>query len=167
MRTLTPALIAEMHQLSSERPVSFLAELIPGTGPVLRVTNQLDNVTFHSLVFESRPFILQAFGEGTVSSPITLQATFGNANQLVSSLTENYWHNVIRPQWTVTLWFIDLTNPDDTPFAANWGVYEIMSVDDDDVAGVMALRDNSISATRNLRQRRYTPTDGFITARSG
>lgn len=160
----TPALLAEFHKLASEHPVGFLAELIPGTGPIERVTNQLDNITFHGNVFTSRPFLVQTFGEGTAASPVALQAIVGNANLFMSSLQANFWDGVVHPQWYATLWLVDFTVPNNTPLGQS-ARFRVTQVRTDQMVGTLTLTDDTISNTRNARMRRYIPSDGFPTMR--
>ena len=150
----TAALLAELYQLSSSHPVGFLAQLEPGTGPIERVTNEREDITFHGNVFRSVPFFLQAYGEGTVDSPVELQAVFGNANLYMNSLKEQYWRGFVHPEWYVTLWYVDYTQPDVTPagFNARFRVSQIIL---DDVAGTVRLKDDTVSTTRSVAMERY------------
>ena len=159
-----PALIAEINRLDSDHPLGFLAELQPGTGPIERVTNQRQDITFHGNVFTSRPFLLQQYGEGTAESPQVLQAVFGNANLFMSSLVENYWRGVRLPQWFVTAWLVDMVTPNNTPLGQN-ARFRITQIRLDDVAGAVTMREDTVSTTQNARMRRFTTFDGFPTMR--
>lgn len=165
MRTLTSILTAETHALHSDHPLVFLAELEPGDGPTERYTNARDDITFHGLTFTSRPFFLRTVGEGTATNPRVIEAVVGNANLYVSSLKENYWRGSTNPLWIITLWFVDADQPDEVPLAANVGVYRVTQIRIDDITGLFRLAPRNIRTTRNLRQRRFSPSGGFPYAR--
>ena len=161
------ALISEANQLNSDHPLNWVVELEPGTGPLERLTNEREDITFHGNVYTSRPFLLEQYGEGTAANPVELRATYGDANGFISTLKENYWRGVIHPKWYITLWLVDMTDPDLTPLSAGARFRARMPVINvDQGIGSLTLYDDTVSTTKNAPQRRYTPRDGFPTMRT-
>lgn len=161
MRVLSSAFVLENNALNSSHPLTWLAELTPGAGPVQRLTNERSDIVFHTLTFTSRPFWLEQWGEGTIAEPFQLRAAFGNANHFADSLKEQYWRGVIHPLWTVTLWLIDAASPDDVALASTMGTYRITNLDLTDIVGLADLQQRYLSAPRTMSMRRFTPAGGF------
>lgn len=165
MRTLSAILTSETHQLHGDHPLVFLAQLQPGTGPLQSITNTIEPIVFHGTTFDSRPFALRAVGEGSMDDPVRIEAVVGNASRYVNSLKEQFWRGVIYPEWIVTIWHIDQTQPDEVPFAANSGKLRVQQIRMDDVGALLEMAPESATTTRNVRMRRITVSGGFPTAR--
>lgn len=160
----TAALLSEFYKLHSDHPLGWLGELDLTNvgGPLLRYTNEREDIQFHGITYASVPFFIDEFGEGTVDSPIELSVLVGNANLLVSSLKEQYWRGQLHPKWITRLWLVDMTAPNTTPLSHH-AIHRVKRIDitynseaGTDV-GQLTLYNDTVSATRNMRMDRYIP----------
>ena len=158
MPRLLPELFRiEQNQLASNRPMAFLAELDYEDG-VERITNEPQGITFQGVPFRGDvPLAIERFSEPSLSESIRLAITIGNASQLVSFLAETYWMTKLDPVWKVTLWLVDATQPDIMPVSSNVGVYEVLSIELDEINARFILYEPTISNTRTLPADRVAP----------
>lgn len=164
-RTLSTALATEKNQLESSHPFAWLAELDYGSG-IERVTNEPQGITFQTLLFAGDvPLQVQRFQEASLGETPRLEILVGNAAQNVVALAELHWVGLLDPVWTVTLWYVDASDPDTTPLSANVGVYAVQEITVDALHAKFALYEPSISTTRMLPRERVTPNGGFPFAR--
>ena len=148
-RTWPEILQIEQNQLASDHPFAFLAQLDYGAGTE-RITNQPGGVTFHGLLFAGDvPLRVTQFTEQGLNERPSLTIVVGNAARNVSALCEQHWVTSLDPIWTVTLWYVDVTQPDVLPFDFNVGVYEVREIVTDYTDAVFDLYVPSISTTRS------------------
>ena len=156
-RLIPEILRIEQNQLASDHPFAFLAELNYEDG-ILRATNEPQGITFQGVDFPGDvPMAIQRFSEPGLSDTPRLTLLVGNAAQIISALAEQYWMTKLNPVWTVTLWYVDATNPDALPVDANVGQYEVLSIDIDEINAQFTLYDSSISTTRSRPSFTVTP----------
>ena len=165
-RTLPLGFLVEKNQLSSTHPLIFLAELDYGAG-VERVTNNPEPITFQGLLFAGDvPIQIPEFREQGLSETPRMQILVGNATRVVSSLAENHWVGLLNPIWTVTLWYIDATDPDLIPLSGNVGTYDVLNIETPDLFAVFDLYESTISNNRTLPLAKVTVNSGFPRARN-
>lgn len=159
-KSLSAALIASKNALESTSPWTFLYQItITGAG-TFRVVNYDSDITFQGLTFTRFPVRLDSIAEGHAGNIATIRVTAGNVDQQIQSLLENYWASVADPEWTVDIWRIDATQPDETPLAAS-DTYEVVAVTTDFLAATFELRWAGMTMSRRIPGRRYVRTAGF------
>lgn len=161
MRLLSAAQVQSKNVIDGGNPWTFLYELDIAGGPTpFRLANYDQDIVFHGNVFQRFPTDVDSLEDANSNSLVHIRVTAANVDQQIQSLLENYWAPVIDPQWTVTLWNIDVTMPDETAFAAG-EVFTVASVTTDLVTAVFDLIAEGYSLTTSLPKRRFTSTNGF------
>lgn len=161
MRILHPILTREINQLSSSHVWTMAFELTIQGGPVpYRVVNYDQPITFHSMVFLPMAIAIDSLEEATSASLVQLRATIENVSQELQSLLENYWASVPDPFWQVTIWQVDATNPDLTPFTSG-EVFSVMNVPTDLITATPDMMVEGLTLSRVVPRRRYTTSSGF------
>lgn len=164
MRTLTSPLIASKNALESERPWAYLAQIdilsTPSPGVPLRVCNTADPVIFGGNTFQPFPFKVGTLEENAVGEIRRMSVTAANVDQSIQNLLELYWGPSTDPNWQVSVWIVDVTQPDQTPSSAA-DVYTVASVATDLVNATFDLRWEGVTLTRIYPIRRYTTSGGF------
>ena len=159
-RTLSAALIASKNELASVKPWAFLFQLdITGAPTPIRFTNANQTVTYQGNAFLPFPVQLD-LPENTSGEFQRVRARVGNIDQQVSSLLENYWIGVVDPVWTVTVWRVDLTQPDETP-ATQGETFSVLGATTDLVLAQFELQAGGITVSETVPRRRYTTSGGF------
>lgn len=160
-RTLSSLLIASKNSLESTSPWLFLYELsINDAAATFRIVNYDQSVTFQGLTFDPFPVQLDSLTESDAGNISTMRVTASNVNQEIIALCENYWTSVLEPEWIVSVWRVDATQPNETPLASK-DVYEVVSVATDLINATFDLRWQGMTMTRRIPGRRYTRSGGF------
>lgn len=89
---------------------------------------------------------------------VRLRVTIGNVDQSFVSLLENYWGP--DTPWTVTIWQIDATQPNETPFGTGEN-FLIAQASTDFVSAVVDCIAEGITLSGTMPKRRYTASGGF------
>ena len=161
MRILNAAMMSELTRLESDHVITMLAQVdILGAPVPYRLANYDQDIVFHGLPFLRASFDVDSLEETTSASLVHVRVTIGNVNQEMQSLLENYWAPVADPQWSVTLWTIDCTQPDLTPFGSG-EVYSILNVPTDLVTAQPDMIVEGLTLSRIVPRRRYTRAGGF------
>jgi hypothetical protein len=161
MRILNAALTSEFNRLESDHVITMLAQVdILGAPVPYRLANYDQDIVFHGLPFLRASFDVDSVEETTTASLVHVRVTIGNVDQGMQSLLENYWAAVADPQWLVTMWTIDVTNPDLTPFSAG-EVYSIVNIPTDLVTAQPDMIVEGLTLSRIVPRRRYTKSSGF------
>jgi hypothetical protein len=158
-RLLSAALIHEKNQLQSEHIWSMLFELDIVGGPLpYRLAHADQDVTFHGLTFTRFPVDVDSLEDANSQNLARLRVTAGNVDQGFQSLLENYWGPATP--WQATIWQLDLSQPDETPFAAG-EVFTVVQVTTDFVSAVFDLQAEGVTLNGTMPKRRYTTLGGF------
>jgi hypothetical protein len=162
VRLLNPILASEVNQLASTHVFTMAFQLDIENGPVpYRVVNYDQSITFHGLQFLPMPIAIDSLEEATAATLVHLRVTIENVSQELASLLENYWASVPDPYWTVTVWQIDATQPDLTPFSAG-EVFSVQDVPSDLVTAAPDLLAEGLTLSRVVPGRRFTTSSGFL-----
>lgn len=161
MRLLSAALVLEKNQLESSRVWTMaFAIVIQGAPGVFRLVNYDQNIIYQGLVYERFPVDVDSLEEPTSAALVHLRLTIGNVTQEMSSLLENYWAAVADPHWEVTIWTIDVTQPDQTPFGTG-EVFSVSSVATDLFSAVVDVESEGYTLGKTVPGRRFTTSSGF------
>ena len=161
MRLFNPILAREVNQLESKNVWSVAFQLdISGAPAPYRVVNYDQPITFHALEFLPMPLTVDSLEEATSSSLVSLRVTIENVSQELQSLLELYWASVPDPDWRVSLWQIDCTQPDLTPFSSG-EIFTVTSVPTDLITAVPDLMAEGITLSKTVPGRRYTTSSGY------
>src|SRR5262245_20168144 len=118
-RLLSPLMVASKNTIDGGPAWTMLFEVtILGAPAAFRLANYPEDIQFHSLPFLRFPCAVDALEDANSTQLVTLRVTFENVDQQFQSLLENYWVPVQVPQWDVTIWQIDPTIPNETPYGA-------------------------------------------------
>ena len=162
MRILDPAMVNELNRLESDHVMTMAAQLdIVGAPGTYRFVNYDQDITFHGLLYTKASFAVDSLEEATSASLVHIQVTIGNINRELQSLLENYWAAVPDPEWNVTIWTIDASIPDRTPFGAG-EVFTVLNVPTDLVTAVPDLMVEGLTLGRVVPRRRYTTSSGYL-----
>jgi len=160
-RTLSTTLLVEKNKLQSTHPWVYLFEVsIVGAPGPYRLAAYDQDVVFHGLNFLRAPLTLDALEEPTNASLVNLRVTVQNVDQEVISLLENYWASSGDPAWTCTIWTIDATQPNETPFFAG-EVFTVQQCATDYVNASFDLVAEGLTLSMLLPKRRYTASNGY------
>lgn len=161
MRIVSAALTSELNRLESDHVITMAAQIdIQGAPAIYRLVNYDQDLTFHGLLFTRASFDVDSLEEATSASLVHVRVTIGNVDREMQSLLENYWASVADPVWTVTMWLIDATQPDLTPFSAG-EVYSIMNIPTDLVTAQPDMIVEGVTLSRVVPRRRYTTSGGY------
>jgi hypothetical protein len=160
-RDLSAVLIAEKNQPDSVTPFLWVLELDSADFPVpIRLVNDVQPLTYQGLVYSPFPFEIGAVQENSLAEKQTLSITVANVDRQVISLLNTYWDAVVDPNWTVRLWQVLRSAPDEVP-ASHAEVFEVLSVDTDLVVANFELHALGIPSRQRSTGRRYTTSSGF------
>jgi hypothetical protein len=87
-----------------------------------------------------------------------LRITAGNVDRGFQSLLERYWGP--DTPWIVTVWQVDLAQPDETPFGAG-EVFTVMQVSTDFVSAVFDVQAEGLTLSGTMPKRRYSTSSGY------
>ena len=161
MRILNPILVREVNQLDSTHAFTMALELNILGGPVpYRVVNYDQPITFHGLTFQPFGFAVDSLEEATSASLVQIRLTMDNVPRELQALLELYWAPVASPDWRVTIWQMDATQPDLTPLSSG-EVFAVMSVPTDLVSAVPDLMAEGITLAQTVPGRRFTTSGGY------
>lgn len=158
-RIYSAALAQELARVASDHVMTVAMQVdIPGALVPYRIVNYDQDVTFHGFPFLRFPLDLDILEEATSDALVHIRVTAANVDQSISSLLENYWG--VDPNWQVTLWQIDVQQPDETPFGSG-AVLVVDSVDTDFLVATFDLVAEGYTLGTLLPKRRYNSTSGF------
>lgn len=159
-RTFTAAQIANKNALESRVPWVDLLELeITGAPAPLRFVNNVESLTFHGNTFQHAGFEVPWLPENSQDRLQRVQAMVQNVTREMSALLEQYWVPV--PIWTIRVWKVLWSHPDDTPLDAA-EVYEMLGAKTDLGPKVTVdMRAAGITGGRVVPGRGFTATGGF------
>jgi hypothetical protein len=161
MRLLSAALTNSKNQIDGGSPWTMLFQLQIVSAPVLYNLAAYDqDITFHGQTFVRFPVNVDALEEPTSMSLLQLRVTAANVDQQIQSLLENYWAPIPDPHWTVSVWQIDVTQPDETPLG-NADVFTVQQVTTDFLIATFDLTAEGLALTTTVPKRRYTTNGGF------
>lgn len=159
--SLSATQVQNLMQLESGDPWRHLIELDTITGPTIRLVNNVEDVTFNSNLFQKSSFRVPTLSEHAASRIQELTATLGNVTQEVSALSENEWPGQGAAFWTVKIWRILLSVPNDTPLTAA-EVYNVIALNFEGWETVQfGLRAAGFSGTRQVPSLSVTRGSGF------
>lgn len=160
MRIMSTAMLVEKNRLSSDHPWAHLFQLdIPNAGS-FRATAYDQDVIFHGLRYIAQPLRVDTLEDPTHAALVNIRVTLENVSQQVIALLENYWIFTADPQWTVTIWTVDSTMPDEVSFLAG-DVFTTQQVTTDFVQGVFDLVGEGLTLSALLPKRRYSASNNF------
>jgi hypothetical protein len=87
-----------------------------------------------------------------------LRITAGNVDRGFQSLLERYWGP--DTPWVVTVWQVDLAQPDETPFGAG-EVFTVMQVSTDFISAVFDVQAEGLTLSGTMPKRRFTTASGY------
>jgi len=161
VRALTAALAKSKNALNAPNPWAVLAQIdIVGPTSPFCVTDTDSDVVFHGRRFQPFPFRLNNISENAAAEIRRMTIDAANVDQVIISLAEQFWASVIDPQWTVSLWFIDVTQPDQTPLNGA-DIYTVTSISTDLFSCTFELQWEGVTLTRSVPARRYSTSGGF------
>lgn len=161
MRLLSAALVLEKNQLESTHVFTMAFQItIAGAPGVFRLVNYDQNISFAGFAWERFPVDVDSLEEPTSAALVHLRLTIGNVTQEIQSLLENYWGSTPDPHWSITIWTIDVMQPDQTPFTSG-EVFSVSSVATDLFSAVVDLEAEGYSLGKTVPGRRYSTTSGF------
>ena len=161
MRLYSAAAIREKNQLDSSHVWSMAFEVTIAGAPVpRRLVNYDQPITFAGLLFEPFACDVDSLEEGSAASLVHLRLTLQNVTQDVQSMLENYWAPVVDPDWRVTVWEIDCTVPDRTPFTSG-AVFTVTQAATDLITAVFDLQMEGMTLGAIVPGRRFTTSSGF------
>jgi hypothetical protein len=160
-RLLHAALTAEKNRVESDHvwTWAFLVEIVGAPAP-FRLVNYDQDIVFHGFTYTRFPVDCDSLEEATTAALVNVRVTAGNVDQAFQSLLENYWAQAADPHWKVTIFEIDATSPDLTPFGSGQ-IFTVLSVTTDLIVAVMDLQAEGITLTSLVPRRRYTASSGF------
>ena len=158
-RLLSPSMLHEKNQLASGHVVSMLFELvIPGAPVPYRLAHADQDIVFHGLTYLAFPVTLDSLEDASSLTLTRLRITAANVDRGFQSLLERYWSP--DTVWVATIWQVDLTQPDETPFGAG-EVFTVMQVTTDFVSAVFDVQAEGLSLAGTMPKRRFTSSSGF------
>jgi hypothetical protein len=161
MRILDPIFQRELNQLGSTHTITMLFQVDIAGAPVpFRLVNYDQPVSFHGLTFQPFPVSVESLEDATVASLVTLRVTAQNVTQEMQSLLENYWAPMLNPDWAVTIWQVDVVQPDLVPFGAG-EVFTVSQVVTDFLTATFELIAEGVTLNRIVPRRRFTTSSGF------
>jgi len=158
-RIYSANLAREYARVASDHVITAAMQVdIPGAGTPYRIVNYDQDVTFHGFVFTAFPMDLDILEEPTSDALVHIRVTAANVDQAIQSLLENYWG--VDPNWQVTLWQIDVQQPNETPFGAG-AILQVDSVETDFLTATFDLVCEGYTLGTLVPKRRYNSTSGF------
>jgi hypothetical protein len=158
-RIFSAALAQELARIASDHVLTVAMQLdIPGGPGAYRIINYDQSVTFHGSLFTAYPMDVDVLEETTSDALAHVRVTAANVDQQIQSLLENYWRN--DPHWQVTIWQLDVQQPNETPFATG-SILSVESVETDLLTAVFDLVCEGYTLGTLLPKRRYNATNGF------
>jgi hypothetical protein len=149
----------EMSQVESAHPWVLLMQLdIQGGLVSYRIANYDQPITFHGFQYLAFPLDCDALEDASSAGLVHLRVTAANVDQTIQALLENYWR--ADPDWRCTVWQVDATMPDETPYEAG-EVFTVASVTTDLVTASFDLIAEGITLTKTIPGRRYCSSSGF------
>jgi hypothetical protein len=158
-RLLSAASIHEKNQLYSDHVISMLFRLdIPGAPVPYQLAHADHDVIFHGITFLRFPVTLDSLEDANSMTLTRLRITAGNVDRGFQSLLERYWGP--DTPWIVTVWQVDLAQPDETPFGAG-EVFTVMQVSTDFVSAVFDVQAEGLTLSGTMPKRRYSTSSGY------
>jgi len=160
-RLLNPILAVEKNQLESVHvwTWAFLVEIVGAPAP-FRLVNYDQDIVFHGFTYSRFPVSVDSLEEATTAALVNIRVTAANVDQQFQSLLENYWAQAADPDWKVTIWEIDATQPDLTPFSSGQ-IFTVLSVTTDLIVATLDLQAEGLTLTATVPRRRFTASSGF------
>ena len=160
-RVLSAALTTAKNQLVSADPFVWLFEINSSDFPVpIRFANDVEAVTFGGNEFSPFPIDLSAVGENNAGERQQLRGVVANVDQQVVSLLNTYWDAVSEPDWTVSIWQVLRSDPDEVA-SGEAEVFEVLSAETDLLQVTFELEAGGIPSRQRSTGRRFTATGGF------
>lgn len=160
-RDLSTVLTREKNQVASLDPFCWLLELNSPDFPTpIRLVNDVQALVYQGLTYQPFPFEISAVQENSMAERQQLQIVAANVNREITSLLNSYWDSVADPVWTVKLWQVLRSAPDEVP-AGTAEVFEVLSVDTDLVTATFELHALGIPSRQRSTGRRYGTSSGY------
>jgi hypothetical protein len=160
-RTLSLALTQAKNALVSTDPFVWLFAVDSPDFPApLRFVSDVQALTFQGASYTPFPVDFSSVGENTVGERQTMQGIVANVDQQVIAALNAYWDAVVDPVWTVSLWQVLRSAPDEVP-ASDAAVYEVLSAETDLLQVTFELLMAGIPSRQQSTGRRYTISGGF------
>ena len=163
LKTLTPALLAEKNRLNSTHPFAWLLQIEPnGVPPFLRYlyNTRGGSVTFHGNAFTPRELFVGDIEDGDAGDIAEAELIISVADKADLGVFDTQWVPITPPNWTLRAWYVDITQPDETPLASA-GVYRITKMRADQINMHLTLKASGVSSVRMAHNRHYTRAQGF------
>ena len=161
MQTLSSALLQSANAIDGAPPWGYVAELaIAGVSPPFRITSDVVPTVFHGITYA--PFPVKTEGLETSSEDVIqrVRMTVPNIDGQIIALCEQYWVAVAEPDWTVSLWAVDFTQPDQTPLTFR-EVFNVNGVTTDFVNAEFDLAAAGKTLSGQVPGRRYNAASNF------
>jgi hypothetical protein len=160
-RLLSAAMVQSKNVIDGGHPFVWLFQLdIVGAPLPLRFANYDQDILYHGLLFSRFSVDVDSIEDANNMALVHLRVTAVNVDQQIQSLLENYWSPMADPQWTVTIWQVDVTQPDEVPFASG-DVFTVLSCTTDLLVASFDLIAEGLTLTTSLPKRRYVTSSGF------
>lgn len=160
-RTLSLTLTNAKNQVVSTDPWIWLFEVDSPDFPVpMRFASDLQPLTFQGQTYFPFPVDISSVSENALGERQTLQGLVANVDQQVISLLNLYWDAVVDPDWTVRLWQVLRSAPDEVPHGTA-DMFEVLEATTDLLQVTFELLALGIPSRQRSTGRRYTVTGGF------
>lgn len=156
-RILSPILIDAKNQVESADPFCWLFQLDdPGNFPVpVRFGSDVDAITFQGSTYDPFPISFDGISETSLAERQNTRVVIANVDQQIISLLEIRWRGVALPAWTLTVWRVLVSAPDETPFASGM-LFEVLGVQIDFVIASFELQSARLPSRALETGRRWT-----------
>lgn len=160
-RVLSAALSEAKNALSSTDPFVWLFEINSPDFPApIRFVNDVQALVYQGLTYDPFPCDITSVSENSMGERQTLQGTVANVDQQVISLLNLYWDAVTDPVWTVSIWQVLRSNPDEVP-VTDAEIFEVLSAETDLLMVTFELLAVGIPSRQRSTGRRYTASGGY------
>jgi hypothetical protein len=160
-RTLSAALTLAKNQVVSTDPFVWVFQVDSPDFPApLRFVADVQGLTYQGNTYDPFPVDITAIQENALGERQTLQGICANVDQQVIALLNLYWDAVVDPDWTLSIWQVLRSAPDETP-VTDAELFEVLSAETDLLQVSFELSALGIPSRQRSTGRRYTTSSGF------
>jgi hypothetical protein len=160
-RVLSQMLTLIKNDVTSDDPLVWLFQVESPDFPTpIRFVNDVQSIVYQGLTYQPFPVDITSVQENALGERQQLQGVAANTDQQIISLLNTYWDAVPDPQWTLRLWQVVRSAPDEVP-ASHAEVFEVLSVDCDLLMATFELQALGIPTRQRTTGRRFTTSGGF------
>ena len=155
-RSLSLVLTQAKNQIESTDPFLWCFEVDATAFPApIRFVSDIQTMTFQGQQFDPFPVSFDGIKEHSEAQRQSTNAVVANVDQQVVSLLEQFWAPVLSPDWTVKIWRVLASAPDETPLASAV-TFEVVAVTCDMIAARFQLQAARIPTRVRETGRRWT-----------